>query len=829
MSDSETEGFIESPRGESVSTDVLEVEFSAVPQVFPGMVKPGEPADQPTAYRLQHGDIHTIPGIFGTFNDEDGNMDHEKRREWMKRCEPETPMFVDDEPDIQGWTYITDYSIHSRTPTHSGPYSYYIHARIRHDNRIQFGVFAEQYNGEHRLQLPLFSVLKEEERLLQSQLLHGDFVPPLRIAGKKEAEEMLLADGKLKQAAAPKLIGCLMNVGNARVSVTYGKTTTYFLKTYYGHIWIYWAAIIDRVFYMVGIPVYTGNDRGTLVYAPGTDGKGTRISVNLPPTEDDLRSQYGGSVFVGEDCTLAPNQGSFYRAAKLIWGVTDEYHGGFESTMVKVDDFLEKYGDKKSPIPLCKRALAVVKPGDEEDKPVYSLLSHGDIYTDVSMLGYDGGVYTQGNSLVVRNEDEVTTSFVYPKGGGYWVSESGTSGYIPTMTRYDRVGHIYYAAQAFYAGQMGNSYFIRTVGCLRPYGAYDMDSTLGGVDVALFRAKEPEEDVDDDNPYWGPGGGGGGGGGSTDDDDDDGGGGGIEDVGDVGIWWQGGDGVQVTARRDTAATKIRYTFEVEVTDKFAVTQTLHYDVKPSFSIADGGSYTVSGGKVTLTMWYYLSGSGSQVTVRNLTSKSGSGGTWVDNTHPTSSDSFSTTGFCKVRTIASFGSQYLTNYAQPSAVSQSNIVQLVKTGKTKEVRVSIVYYDENKRKHRKRVKGTMQIYTIALQKANIKNILRNYPRKNGRKLALTCSPSSITGNTSGAAGAPTVKCGKVTATPVPLPISGETEVKGSYKMSITGYYEEMQVKFTVGNGCTGWYEGEPSNRHSVDISGEFTMTSPFKRF
>ena len=28
-----------------------------------------------------------------------------------------------------------------------------------------------------------------------------------------EAEEMLLADGKLKLAAAPKLIGCLMNYG----------------------------------------------------------------------------------------------------------------------------------------------------------------------------------------------------------------------------------------------------------------------------------------------------------------------------------------------------------------------------------------------------------------------------------------------------------------------------------------------------------------------------------------------------------------------------------------------------------------------------------------
>lgn len=158
---------------------------------------------------------------------------------------------------------------------------------------------------------------------------------------------------------------------------------------------------------------------------------------------------------------------------------------------------------------------------------------------------------------------------------------------------------------------MGRNYFIRTVGCLRPYGAYDLNSLLSGVDVALTRATEPEGG--DDDSYWGGGGGsgGGGGGGDDDDDDDDDDNGGIEDVGDVGIWWQAGDGMKITARRDANATKIRYVFEVEVTDSFSHTQTLHFDVKPEFSVNDGKSYTVDNGAVTLTMWYYLRNNGTQ--------------------------------------------------------------------------------------------------------------------------------------------------------------------------------------------------------------------------
>ena len=821
---------MDAPVVEPGQTDMLEVEVSPMPQYHPGLVKPGEPSDQPTAYRLQHGDLHTIPGVFGTFNDENGNMNHDKRHEWMRRCEPETPMFTDDNPDIQGWTYIADYSIHPLTPTHSGPHEYYIHARIRHDNRLQFGVFAEQYNGEHQVQLPLFSVYEnEDECLIQTQLLHGDIIPPLRIAGKQESEDMLLHNGKLKLAAAPKLIGALMNVGNARITVTYGKTTTYFLKTYYGHIWVYWGAIIDRVFYMVGIPLFRESTRGTIVFSPNTEGAGSRISVRLPPTEDDLRSHFGGSVFVSQDCTLSPPKTAFYQAVKLIWGVSDSYHGGFESTRINVERFLEKYGDKEAPVTLCKRALAQVKQYDDSDNQlILSQVYHGDIYGDCSLLGYDGGVYLDKSGLLIRNEEDVSTSYVYPDTEGGWPSESGASGFIPTMTRYDRLGHIYYAAQAFHVGQVGRNYFIRTVGCLRPYGSYDMNSTLGGVDVSLTRSKEPEEEEEEEEPYWEPGGGGGGSGGSGGGGGGGGGGSSVEDVGDVGIWWQAGDGVKVTARRDTNATKIRYSFEVEVTTKFAYTQTLYYEVKPKFSVADGNSYTVDNGKVTLSMWYYLQG-GTQVTVCNLTSKSNKGGQWVDNTHPESAKDFSLTGLRRVRSVSNFPVRYLTNYADPNVVNQSNILQLVNTGKTKKVTVSIVYYDSKNRKHRKRVKGTMKIYTIALRKANIKQILRNYPRLHPPAISCSYSPQSISGSTTGTAGAPTVKCDSVSVKPVQLPVQGETEVKGSYPMQVTGYCEEMTTKFSIVNACTGWYEVEPSNRHSVTISGSFSINSPFQRF
>lgn len=830
MSDDTSEGFIDLPEGEVSSVETLEVDVSTVPQYYPGVVKPGVPADQPTVYRLQHGDIHMIPGVFGNFNNEHGTMDADLRHEWMRRCEPEAPEDVNDKPDIQGWTYISDYTIHPNTPTHDGPHTYYIHARIRHDNRLQFGAFTEKHTGKNQQQIPLYRISENEESLLQSQLLHGDIVPPLRIAGKAEAEQMLLYNGKLVLAAAPKLIGCLMNVGNARVSLTYNKTTTYFLKTYYGHIWIYWGAIIDRVLYIVGIPLYQGTEKGTLVYSPGTDGKATRVSVKLPPTEDDLRSHFGGSVFVAEESVVPPNRGAFYRAVEMLWGISTEYRGGFESSSVKVDAFLAQYGDSATSIPLCKRALAVIKPGTS-DQPTMTPLTHGDIYADTSLLGYDGGVYHSENKLLIRNELDVMTSFVEHDIQGGWPSESGASGFIPTMTRYDRLGHIRYAAQAFYAGQVGRNYFIRTVGCLRPYGAYDLNSILSGVDVALTRATEPEDGDDEEDSYWGGGGGsGGGGGGSDDDDDDDDDNGGIEDVGDVGIWWQAGDGMKVTARRDANATKIRYVFEVEVTDSFSYTQTLHFDVKPEFSVNYGKSYTVDNGAVTLTMWYYLRNNGTQVEVCNLTSKSNRGGAWIDNTHPESVREFSITGFRKVRAQAKFAVKYLTNYADPKAVKQdSNIIQLINTGKKKTVRVSIVYYDANNRKHRKRVKGTMRIYTIALQKANIRNILRNYPRLHTPVLKYTFTPESISGSTTGTAGAPTVTCHAVTATPIPLPTQGETEAKGPFPMHVSGYYEEMNTTISIANACTGWYEFQPSNRHSVTISGSFSINSPFQRF
>ena len=184
----------------------------------------------------------------------------------------------------------------------------------------------------------------------------------------------------------------------------------------------------------------------------------------------------------------------------------------------------------------------------------------------------------------------------------------------------------------------------------------------------------------------------------------------------------------------------------------------------------------------------------------------------------------------MRTRAKFAVKYLTNYADPKAVKQdSNIIQLINTGKQKTVRVSIVYYDSNNRKHRKRVKGMMRIYTIALQKANIRNILRNYPRLHTPELKYTFTPDSISGSTTGTAGAPTVTCLFVTATPIPLPNQGETEAKGSFPMHVSGYYEEMNTTISIANACTGWYEFQPSNRHSVTISGSFTINSPFRRF
>lgn len=811
------------------STAPLEVEVAAVPRFFPGKTAPGASASSgssasessggsgqpPTLSRLYHGDLHMPPGVFGTFNDATGTMDAERRAEWMRQCQPEAPQSDPQKPDIQGWTYIADYTIHPLTPTHSGPLHYYIHARIRHDNRLEFGAFAEPCQGSSRRQYPLTRISGSgNARPTLTPCLHGDLTPALRIAGKAEAEAKLLHNGKLIQSAAPKLIGALMNVGNARIALSYGDSTTYLLKTYYGHIWVYWGAIIDNILYIAGIPAYTGQDRGTIVCSSTEDGRGTRRPVSLPPTEDDLRTQFGGSVLVSALSTVPLQRNDFHQAVERVWGISSSPIGGFESSDVNVERFLESYGDTTTPTVLCTRALARVQ--TDSGTPTLTRLYHGDVYTDSTLLGYSGGVYATPRGLLIRNIRDVTTSFVYPETGGGWPSSSGASGFITTKTRYDRLGHVRYAAQAFVAGHVGRHYYIKTVGCLHPYGAYDENSILSGVDAHLSRSKAPDPSDQEDEPSWGGGGGGGGGGSGADDDDDPSDWPPTRPTLDSGIYLKEGSGVSIQAtqdiRRDSEGNvrDIIYTFTLSIAPQKFTAQTA-YTATLNLSTSNGGSYTAFG--KSCTMYYGFSAASYRGASATVTYKSSY--MYGDSDPKSATVQVRLNGKLTVTARASRGS------ATSKQLPTSNILNFSATGGRRRVCTGGVTKD-------------FTIYTVSLNTAKLRGIALNAAYRAVSSAQATVIPPSVSGSNSGEpSGGPSVSAAVQTLTPTHTNpyTSYATTVTGCLPVTITGIHEASGSASASISGSAGWTydEGNSRLRGSGSISGSFSVRLNTKSF
>lgn len=811
----------------------LEVEAEELPRYRLGMLSMSMEGEQPSfdARQLLHGDLPLHPGVHGTFNDENGLMDNDKRHEWMKLVQPEEPEEDPGKPDIQGWTYMADYTLHPLTPNHKGSMQYYIHGRIRYDNSIQFGVFnrvvaGAAKRGESVSQIRM-AMAGGKPSFSSRQTVHGDLTPPLRLAGKQEAEALLFPSGQLVVAAAPKLIGVWMNMGKAKITLQRGDSSFYRLKTYYGHIWCYWGALLDNVLYLVGVPAYTGGEQGTLVYTSG--GHTRREAVKLPPTEDDLRDFFQGGMVSGEEYVAAPRN-NFYSAVDLVWGVKKSGSGGLMGSRVKVSDFLEEYGEYSSSVPLCQRSLACLRQ-PEPGKFVCTQTAHGDRVVDLTLLGYDGGVYATPQGLEERSLGGFSYKWLASGMKGGWPYTSGASGFVCTKTRYDVLGRVQYAAQAFYAGNRGRNYFIRTIGALRPYGYIpdeeDATEMLDAPDVRLRLSNSDDDPGEDRDPP--PGGGGGSISGGEDDDPDpsrpD-----VPDLGDCGIWFVGGDGVDVTAFRDAQAEGVKYNYKVVVTKNITETTRGLYNITARFGTQDGNSYEViPGGGATLTMWYYLAGDASVITVRNLTSSSRSGSSWSPNSHPESANPFVQTVWRSVTSRAVFPTMYATNNAKPEACNQSNIIRVVETGRTRDFRGSVLVRGENGSLHRETRTGSMRVYEIRLLEGVVRQILKNYPVVKAKTETCRCTPGSVTGTCTGSAGAPSVTFESGQAVPAQAAPSGESEVKGSFKMQVLGRYGEMSATYTVANGCTGWYEGEASNRQSASISGSLVVTAPARDF
>lgn len=231
---------------------------------------------------------------------------HTKVAQWYLTYKSESadnPHLKLSKPDIQGWTYIADYSMHPDTPGVS-TFMYYLHGRITYRNTLEFAFFTDTIKANTtNSEIEVADV--SNSQVLQ-RLNKAASSSTLRIATKKESEaKMLDSSGKLIMALEPKCLGVMMNTGNVWVlqkGTTRGSSygNFYFvygyLLQYYGHIWIYWSTIQNETLYVVGLPLYNGDEQGSVVTWEDLSNDDIGITkltaANIPPTYYDLSHYY---------------------------------------------------------------------------------------------------------------------------------------------------------------------------------------------------------------------------------------------------------------------------------------------------------------------------------------------------------------------------------------------------------------------------------------------------------------------------------------------------------------------------------------------------------
>lgn len=232
-------------------------------------------------------------------------LDGNKLRAWLDTYTPEdiaSQHLYYDIPDKQGWTYITDFTLHPYTPYVKGknlPLEYYLHGRIRYDGKLELAFFSEVYmNMPSEVSIDLANItLNGGEQLTTIHTLQytcgNQTMTPLRIAGREEAENYMLSDGKLIMARCPIFLGTLMHSGQAIYET---KTATaseadsesfWPVVNFLGHMWSYWGVIADNVLYIVGLPVYNGTEQGhvhSYMASSGVITSSCYFPANVPPT-----------------------------------------------------------------------------------------------------------------------------------------------------------------------------------------------------------------------------------------------------------------------------------------------------------------------------------------------------------------------------------------------------------------------------------------------------------------------------------------------------------------------------------------------------------------
>ncbi|MFI3244039.1 MAG: hypothetical protein R3Y56_07300 [Akkermansia sp.] len=480
--------------------------------------------------QFQHGDWYTNPHPYDTYEHDEG------LKEWMLGLQSETAENCED--DLQGWTYVADYTIHPMTPYKTagtgGPF--YIHARINDENKLEFGIFTSKAKASNAK--PMKCALGRVSEESYHKYVHGDQqAPTLRIAGKEESEKMLLKGGKLIKSACPKFAGCFMYMGGTILQLTI-KTTRitkdedgkildqeeitdapWFKQIQlYGHLWTYWSSIIDNTLYFVGIPLYNGNESGTCVFTQREERtidrtkepaettntyQHIRQPVNLPPTEDDLKSYFLSNGWILQDYSSTPSC-PLYNILRQYFGLDER--GYFSTRNFNVSSWFNSNCDTSAKTTLCSRVIANIKDG------VLTQCHHGDINARLTAWSSKGGVFAEAGSITVANQYEHPSQNASEENNEenklYNIWRIGQSGYVLCQYPYDRIGTVRISAQCFSTSHRGYTYNIAALGATTPPHSCYPGSTLSNytclegefIDITIVKKDEDDSDKEPSEP-----------------------------------------------------------------------------------------------------------------------------------------------------------------------------------------------------------------------------------------------------------------------------------------------------------------------------------------
>lgn len=757
-------------------------------------------AMQELVWQKIRGDQDFSLGIYNTHADTQAVADYYSG--WAEPDRQEN--LLPDDESIQGWTYVADYTIHSKSPA-AECFKYFIHARINYKNEIEFAAFDFVDENETTNEVFNLAEITGSEQDLVWQKKNKDLKPVLRIAGKEESEKMLLNGGKLKLSAMPQYAGYWVNKSNA----LYQQGSVVGGVRCYGHIWSYWYSIIDGVLYFVGLPLWTGETTGHVVH-----GSNSIKSVSIPPTEYDLSSN------------LIPNN-PFREAMSLVTEV-DLWGAGsyqFESPYQKTAGaarILEVYGDYTSETEITKRIIGKI------DKQEVTQFHRGDIISDLGAFSNLGGVFNVNGSLKALSSgdywsDRQSDSLTYNR---------GSSGYVAQKTKNTLEGTgmtcVYFITSYF----IGNNLMIQ---CQGPRFVRSVewnsliDFTLPTGSNPVNPPVNPPIDPPDDPPIDPP----------------------IEPpnpnppspwpptpnppnpvpptpippnpvitIQGGYIWRASNKGIKIVGKvkknnSPFVNVEVEYTISVTATPKRK--GTLNYPVTIDAVANGGGLYKLPesmreqhGDYATLS--YGVAGDGD-ISLTNASTASGNS--------VSSSGSFTKNVIVPWHAEATFGSCKKTSKQN---TINSNIVTATVTNKTETIRM---WLQTTMTRKPFEADVEFQVIEVSLNENAVNEIIKNNTiQKIGSNLSGSLSPSNVNGSASNTKTRSPFISASMSGNPNRPVNFGQAQAVGEISMKVTNQrIEQGQAEFKVTNGTTGW--NEENSRGSATISGSFKVTTPAK--